>query len=131
MRNGGFEPSCGYIRVRPAIGGHAGFHGRQGRCFVEKSGSAALHGEAATRASVMGVRRCQVSATLTGAHVLLHTFGEHQMMTGAATHESGAAQRCGILPTRTAVSVEAFRAPFVWAQLLLFSFAGRYGLSSP
>ena len=35
---------------RPAIGGHAGFHGRQGRCFVEKSGSAALRGKAATRA---------------------------------------------------------------------------------
>ena len=44
----------------------------------------------------MGVRRCQVSATSTGAHVLLHTFGEHQMITGAATHESGAAQRCGV-----------------------------------
>ena len=93
MRNGGFEPSGGYIRVRPAIGGHAGFHGRQGRCFVEKYGSAALHGEAATRASVMGVRRCQVSVTLTGAHVLLQTFGEHHMMTGAATHESAALRR--------------------------------------
>ena len=62
------------------------------------------------------VRRCQVSATSTGAHVLLHTFGEHQMMTGAATHESGAAQRCGILPTRSAVSVEAFRAQLLSTQ---------------
>ena len=57
----------------------------------------------------MEVRRCQVSVTLTGAHVLLHTFGEHQMMTGAATHESAALRRLVAFMQRDEDEAEASR----------------------